>query len=41
MLDDILELFLLIFDDIVGFFHDKRKDRKREQEEPNEKHPKI
>ena len=30
MWDDILEFVLLIFDDIIGFFHNKRKDHKKQ-----------
>lgn len=30
MWNDILEFVLLIFDDIIGFFHNKRKDHKKQ-----------
>ena len=37
MWDDILEFILLIFDDIIGFLHNKRKYHKKQQENANKK----
>ena len=37
MWDDILEFVLLIFDDIIGFLHNKQKYHKKQQENANKK----
>ena len=37
MWDDILEFVLMIFDDIIYFFHNKRKTRKMQTKNDQEK----